>query len=56
MSLRKIISVRKAVIAMSFESCLSHSVDMLRELQFCAEKVNCGILVKYRKVAGDTGA
>ncbi len=56
MSLKKIISVRKAVIAISFESCLSHSVDMLRELQFCAENVNCGILVKYRKVAGDTEA
>jgi hypothetical protein len=29
---------------------------MLRELQFWAEKVSCGILVKYRKVAGDSDA
>ena len=39
---KKIMSVQRAVIAMSLASCLSQSVDILRELQFCTEKVILG--------------
>jgi hypothetical protein len=43
-SLRKIMSVHKAVMAISLASCLSQLVDILRELQFCMAKVISGIL------------
>ncbi len=46
-SLSKIISVHRAVIATSLDNWISHSVDIFKELQFCAEMENCGNLEKY---------
>ncbi len=43
-SLSNIILVPKDVRATILESCLSQSVDIFRELQFCDETVICGIL------------
>jgi hypothetical protein len=43
-SLRNIILVPKDVKATILESCLSQSVDIFKELQFCEETVICRIL------------
>ncbi len=39
---RKITSVQRAVMAISLASCLSQSVEMFNELQFCIENVMLG--------------
>ncbi len=41
-------SVQRAVMAMSLASCLSQSVDMFNELQFCTEKVILGTMMNEK--------
>ncbi len=42
MSLRKIMLVQSEVIAIILDNCLSHSVEIFKELQFWAATVICG--------------
>jgi hypothetical protein len=44
MSHKRIISVSNDVMAAIFFSCLSHTVEMFKELQFCTDRVILGKL------------